>query len=160
MVALSCCVPPIRIDAVVGLTVTPVTRIGLTVMVEVAVLAPSAVVTVMVAVPTLTPVTKPVALTEATPVLLLLQVTAWFVAFAGAMVALNCCVPPINIDAVVGDTLTPVTKIGLTVITLVAVLEPSCVVTVMVAVPTLTPVTRPVALTEATAVLLLLQVTF
>jgi hypothetical protein len=62
-------------------------------------------------------------------------------------------------DAVVGLTVTPVTNIGLTVITLVAVLEPSCVVTVMVAVPTDTPVTSPDALTVATAVLLLLQVT-
>ena len=67
--------PPIRIDAVVGLTVTPVTRIGLTVMVDVAVLAPSAVVAVIVAVPTDTPVTSPVALTVATALLLLLQVT-------------------------------------------------------------------------------------
>jgi hypothetical protein len=81
------------------------------------------------------------------------------VAFAGAIVADNCCVPPIRIEAVVGDTLTPVTSIGLTVITLVAVLEPSCVVIVMVAVPTETPVTSPVTLTVATAVLLLLQVT-
>ena len=68
--------------------------------------------------------------------------------------------PPINMDAVVGLTVTPVTKIGFTVMTEVAVLEPSCVVTVIVAVPTLTPVTSPVALTVATAVLLLLQVTF
>jgi hypothetical protein len=75
------------------------------------------------------------------------------------MVEVNCCVPLIRIEAVVGDTLMPVTRIGLTVITLVAVLEPSCVVTVMVAVPTDTPVTSPVALTVATAVLLLLQVT-
>ena len=67
--------------------------------------------------------------------------------------------PPINIEAVVGLTVTPVTKIGLTVITDVAVLAPSAVVTVMVAVPTETPVTRPVALTVATAVLLLLHVT-
>ena len=79
---------------------------------------------------------------------------------AGAMVALSCCVSPINIEAVVGLTVTPVTKIGLTVITLVAVLEPSAVVTVMVAVPTDTPVTRPVALTEATALFELLQVRF
>ncbi len=81
------------------------------------------------------------------------------VAFAGAIVAANCCVPPIRIEAVVGDTLTPVTSIGLTVITLVAVLEPSCVVKVMVAVPTETPVTSPLALTVATAVFELLQVT-
>jgi hypothetical protein len=160
MVAFNCCVPPIRIDAVVGLAVTPVTNIGLTVMTLVAVLAPSAVVTVMVAVPTLMPVTRPVALTVATAVLLLLQVTAWFVALAGAIVADNCWVPPINIEAVVGDTLTPVTNIGFTVMVDVAVLAPSAVVTVMVAVPTLIPVTSPVALTVATAVLLLLQVTF
>ena len=82
------------------------------------------------------------------------------VAFAGAMVALSCCVPPIKIEAVVGDTLTPVTNIGFTVMVEVAVLAPSAVVTVMVAVPTLIPVTSPVALTVATAVLLLLQVTF
>jgi hypothetical protein len=75
-------------------------------------------------------------------------------------VAANCCVLPINIEAVVGDTLTPVTKIGLTVITDVAVRAPSAVVTVMVAVPTLMPVTRPVGLTLATDVLLLPQVTF
>ena len=74
--------------------------------------------------------------------------------------ALSCCVPPIKIEAVVGDTLTPVTNIGFTVMVDVAVLAPSAVVTVMVAVPTLIPVTSPVALTVATAVLLLLQVTF
>ncbi len=73
--AVNCCVPPIRIDAVVGDTVTPVTRIGLTVMVEVAVRLPSAVVAVMVAVPTEIPVTNPVALTIAIDVLLLPQVT-------------------------------------------------------------------------------------
>jgi hypothetical protein len=67
-------VPPIRIDAVVGLTVTPVTRIGLTVMVEVAVKLPSAVVAVMVAVPTEIPVTNPLVLTVAIDVLLLPQV--------------------------------------------------------------------------------------
>ena len=76
------------------------------------------------------------------------------------MVAESCSVPPIRIEAVVGDTVTPVTRIGLTVMVDVAVLDPSCVVTVIVAVPTDTPVTSPVALTVATAVLLLLQVTF
>ncbi len=81
-------------------------------------------------------------------------------ALTGAIVADNCCVPPIRMDAVVGDTLTPVTKIGLTVITDVAVRAPSVVVTVMVAVPTEIPVTNPLVLTVATDVLLLLQVTF
>jgi hypothetical protein len=159
IVELSCCVPPINIEAVVGDTLTPFTSIGLTVITLVAVLEPSAVVTVIVAVPTDKPVTSPVALTVATAVLLLLQVTFWFVALAGAIVAVNCCVPPIKIEAVVGDTLTPVTSIGFTIMTDVAVKLPSAVVTVIVAVPTETPVTRPVALTVATAVLLLLQVT-
>ena len=81
------------------------------------------------------------------------------VALAGAIVADNCCVPPINIEAVVGDTLTPVTKIGLTVITDVAVRAPSAVVTVIVAVPTEIPVTNPVVLTVATALFELLHVT-
>ena len=75
------------------------------------------------------------------------------------MVAESCSVPPIRIEAVVGDTVTPVTRIGLTVITLVAVLAPSAVVTVIVAVPTEIPVTNPVALTVAIDVLLLPQVT-
>ncbi len=82
------------------------------------------------------------------------------VALTGAIVADNCCVPPINIEAVVGDTLTPVTKIGLTVMVDVAVNDPSTVVTVMVAVPTEIPVTNPLVLTVAIDVLLLLQVTF
>jgi hypothetical protein len=47
-----------------------------------------------------------------------------------------------------------------TVITQVAVLLPSTLLTVMVAVPALTPVTIPVFDTVATAVLLLLHVTF
>ena len=48
---------------------------AVTVMADVAVLLPSAVVTVIVAVPTATAVTKPVALTVATAVLLDCQVT-------------------------------------------------------------------------------------
>ena len=147
IVADNCCVPPIRIEAVVGDTLTPVTRIGLTVITLVAVLEPSAVVTVMVAVPTLRPVTNPLLLTVAIDELLLLQVTAWFVALAGAMVALSCCVPPIKIEAVVGDTLTPVTKIGLTVMVEVAVKLPSAVVTVMMAVPGETALTCPLETT-------------
>ena len=159
IVAVNCCVPPIKIEAVVGDTLTPVTSIGFTEITLVAVLEPSCVVTVMVAVPTDTPVTSPLALTVATAVFELLQVTLWFVAFAGAIVAANCCVPPIKIEAVVGLTVTPVTRIGLTVMTEVAVKLPSAVGTVRVAVPTETPVTSPVALTVATAVFELLQVT-
>ena len=62
-----------------------------TVTVQVAVLLePSAVLTVMVALPFITAVTRPVLLTVATDVLLLLQVTLLFVALLGVMVADNC----------------------------------------------------------------------
>ena len=164
IVAVNCCAPFAGMDADVGLTVTPVTFTvaAVTVIAEVAVFAPSCVVTVIVAVPAATPVTNPAALTVATPVLLLLQLTFWFVALAGAIVAVNCCVPFTVIDAEVGLTVTPVTftVAAVTVIAEVAVFAPSCVVTVIVAVPAATPVTNPAALTVATLVLLLLQLTF
>ena len=57
---------------------------------QVAVLLPSVVFTVMVAVPAATAVTKPVALTVATAVLLDVQVTALLLALAGASVAVSC----------------------------------------------------------------------
>ncbi len=129
-------------------------------MALVAVLPPSCVVTVMVAVPAATAVTRPAVLTVATAVLLLLHVTFLLVALAGATVAVNCCVEPIFTVAVVGLTVTPVTTTGVTVMALVAVLLPSCVVTVIVAVPTATAVTKPAVLTVATEALLLLHVTF
>ena len=65
--------------------------------------------------PTLKAVTKPVAFTVATAEFEVDQVTVLLVAFAGATVAVNCCVPPTNIEAVDGATVTPVTNIGLTV---------------------------------------------
>ena len=79
----------------------------------------------MVAVPTLTAVTKPVELTVATAALEVDQLTVLLVAFVGATVAVSCCVPPTNIEAVEGVTVTPVTKIGLTVIDDVEVKPPS-----------------------------------
>ena len=63
----------------------------------------------MVAVPAVTPVTKPDALTVATAVLLDDQVTFWSEAFDGATVAVSCCVKPAAMLAVVGLTETPVT---------------------------------------------------
>jgi hypothetical protein len=65
--------------------------------------------TVIVALPADTPVTTPDELTVATALLLVLQVTDLFVALDGNTVAVSCCVPPTFNDAVVGDTLTPVT---------------------------------------------------
>ena len=73
-----------------------VTGIGsggvVTVMVHVAVLLPSSVVTVMVAVPAPIAVTKPSSVTVAILLLELDHVTAWLSAFDGATVAVNCTV--------------------------------------------------------------------
>jgi len=112
-VAVNCCVAPAAIDAEVGLTVTPVTATALTVIADVAVLLPSLVVTVIVALPAATAVTKPVELTVATDVLLDDHVTAVLVALLGAIVAVSCCVAPVAIVAEVGLTVTPVTETGL-----------------------------------------------
>ena len=62
-----------------------------TVTVQVAVLLPSSVVTVMVAVPALTAVTVPFC-TVATLVLLLVHVTFWFVALAGIVLLIVACI--------------------------------------------------------------------
>src|SRR5687768_10866841 len=75
-----------------------------TVMVEVAVLPWSCVVTVIVAVPTATAVTSPELFTVATEVLLDDQLTFLFVALAGATVAVSCWVVPTTFDAEVGVT--------------------------------------------------------
>ena len=66
-------------------------------------------VTVIVAVPAATPVTTPAVLTVATLLLLVLQVTFLLVAVLGNTVGTNVVVPPIAIDALVGNTVTPVT---------------------------------------------------
>ena len=77
----------------VGDTDTPVTETVelpiFTVIAEVAVFPPSAVVTVIVAAPLAFPVTKPVELTVATEVLLDDQLTVLLVALDGATVAVN-----------------------------------------------------------------------
>jgi copper chaperone CopZ len=135
---------------------------AVTVTAQVAVLPPSAVVTVIVAFPAATGVTTPEMLTDATEVLLEAQVTLLFVAFDGLTVAVSVPVaPPTVNESVVGLNVTPVTATfcATTVAAQVAVFPPSAVVTVIVAVPAATGVTTP-ALTVATAVLLDDQVTF
>jgi hypothetical protein len=162
-VAVNWTVPPTLMDALVGATLTPVTEtvVVLTVIADVAVNPPSAVLTVMVADPATTPVTSPLELTVAMPVLLDVHVTLLFVAFDGETVAVNWTVPPTLTEALVGATLTPVTEtvVVLTVIADVAVNPPSVVLTVMVADPATTPVTNPLELTVATLVLLEVHVT-
>ena len=102
--------------------VTPVTDIvaGFTVTVQLAVLLPSAVVTVMVAVPAATGVTNPFA-TVATLSLFELQVTALFVALLGATVAVSVSAAPPTVSVrVVLSSVTPITDIGFTVTLAVA----------------------------------------
>jgi len=121
--AVSCCVAPTATLAEAGVTVTPVTEIAIpvTVIALVAVNEPSAVVTVIVASPGATAVTRPVALTVAIAVLLDAHVTALLEASAGIVAAVSCCVAPTATLAVGGDTVTPVTGIGATVSTIVTV---------------------------------------
>lgn len=133
-----------------------------TVTVQVAVLLPSTVLTVIVAVPAATAVTRPLLFTEAILLLLLLQVTFLLVAFDGAMVGVNCSVlPAVNeVEILFKDT--PVTDMvaAFTVTEQVAVLLPSTVVTVIVALPVAIAVTNPLLFTVATLELLETQDTF
>jgi hypothetical protein len=102
IVATRVSLPPSYKLSVALPSVTPVTRIALgsaaaTVTAQVSVLPPSAVVTVMVAVPSPTALTvaiTPSPLTVATEALLVDQLTALFVASAGATVAVSCTTSP------------------------------------------------------------------
>src|SRR5205809_312061 len=156
-VAVSCTVCPTCTDAVAGFTVTDATGTVLTVIVALP-LCPS-LVAVIVAEPAAPPVTSPLALTVATAVLLLAQVTARpdsGLPFAPFGVAANCTVWPTCTDVVAGLTVTDATGTVLTVM----VAPPLCPsdVAVIVADPAATPLTTPLALTVATAVLPLDQV--
>src|SRR5437867_7722200 len=144
--------------AVAGLTVTEATGTELTVIVA-GPLFPS-LVAVIVAVPAVTPVTSPPALTVATALLLLPQLTGRpdnGLPLPSFEVAASCTVWPTCTDAVPGLTVTDATGTVLTVIVVVP-LCPS-LVAVIVAAPAVTPVTTPLPLTVATAVLLLPQLT-
>ena len=84
-----------RLTSVTGITA------ALTVTTQVAFLPPSLVVTVIVAEPALFAVTRPELDTVATVVLLEDQVTFWFVALVGAIVATRVWVSPSVMDRVV-----------------------------------------------------------
>src|SRR5213592_4503796 len=117
-------------------------------------------VAVMVAEPTVTPVTRPLELTVATEVLLLDQLTVRpdsGLPLASLGVAVSCTVEPTDTVAEAGATLTEATGTCTTVMADVP-LCPS-LVAVIVAVPATLPVTSPLQLTVATVVLLLTQVT-
>lgn len=155
IVAVNVSLAPTVIDSVVLFNETPVTGI-VTVTVHVAVLLPSAVVTVIVAVPPPFAVTVPLE-TVATEVFELLHVTFVLDAFEGVMVAVSVPVllTPERVIVVLSRE-TPVTGI-VTVTEHVTVLSPA--LAVMVAVPLPTAVTLPLASTVATEVLELDQVT-
>jgi hypothetical protein len=158
-VALSWRVLLVKRPALVLSRLTPVTGV-VTVIADVAVKPPSAVVTVIVVVPTATPVTRPEELTVATVVALLDQLRAVLVAVAGTSAAASCCVLPIAMLVLVGLRLTPVTVTVFTVTAQVAVKLPSAVFTVTVAVPTFMAFTSPADETVATVVSELVQETF
>jgi hypothetical protein len=162
-VAVNCSVVPGSKKRLVLLKDIPVTGIvGIkTVTSQLVFLLPSAVVTVMVAVPLDIPVTNPVDKTVATDGALLVQVISLFVALAGNTVAINCSVESIAKERPVLFNDTPVTGIVgvVTVTSQLAFLLPSTVVTAMVAVPFAILVTNPVDETVATDGVLLVQVT-
>ena len=87
------------------------TVLGLTVTAHVAVFPPSAVVTVISAVPTALAVTVPSFPTVATSSLLDFQVTFLFVALSGVTVAVSFSVLPTSMVVAVLLRLTPVTEI-------------------------------------------------
>ena len=131
-----------------------------TVTLQVAVLAPSAVVAVITAVPTATGETSPEELTLAMALLLEVQDTLVFVALAGVMVATKGpAAPPAVRFMEVVFRLTPVTgtEAAETITLQVPVLAPSAVVAVITAAPTATGETRPEELTLAMALLLEVQ---
>ena len=136
---------------------TPVNDVSKIVTLHVAVLPPA--LAVIVTSPSFTPVTTPLPLTVAIDVLLEDQVTDLFVALSGFTVAVIVPVLPGAIVMLLLFRLTPVTATSLTVTLQVAVLPPTAVFAVMVAVPAFTPFTTPELLTVATAVLLELHVT-
>ena len=157
----SCTVPPtVRLGAV-GDTETDATGTGagaVTVTADVPV-CPS-LNAVMVAEPALTAVTRPLELTDATPVLELVQVTVRPVRtlpFASRVTADSCIVPPIVRLGAVGETETVATGTGAGgggAVT-VSAAEPFCpsLVAMMLVEPAFNAVTTPLLLTEATPAL-------
>ena len=106
--------------------------------------------------PTALPVTIPVEATVATPELLEVHVTSWFVAFDGLIDFDNWLLPFTANVIAAGATLTPLTETFalFTVTVALAVFAPSVVLTVITAVPTVFAVINPVLDTLATASLL------
>ena len=125
-------------------------------------LLPSVVLAVIIAVPGFFAVTRPLLLTVATELLLVVHVTVLFVALLGSTVADNCMeYPSVNSALVLFKEIDVArTTFCLTVTEQDALrLLPSVVVAVMVALPGDFAVTRPLLLTVATELLLVVHVT-
>ena len=157
-------VSPTEIVFEVGLTLTPVTAtVPVTVTLQVAVFPPSAVVTVIVAVPAFTPVRTPLllSLNLAIEVSLLVHVTFLSVASEGVIFAVSVTVLPIATVGTDGEIATPVTGLAppSTLNVQEAVYPPSSVVAVTVAVPALIAVTLPFESTLTILLLLVLHLT-
>jgi hypothetical protein len=156
--AVNCCVAPVKMLAVLGVTATEATG-AITVTVALPVI-PS-LVAAMVAVPAATAVTMPEGLfTVATAMLLVDHVTerpVKVLPLPSRSVAVNCCVAAGKMLAVLGVTATEAT--GAITVTVALPVIPS-LVAAMVAVPAATAVTMPEGLfTVATAMLLVDHVT-
>ena len=140
-------VSPTFISSEDGDTETPVTEtvVDVTVTLQVDVLPPSTVVTVIVALPAFLPVTTPSEETVATLVLLDDQVRDLFVASEGYTFAVSVEESPtLNVkDVLVRPTLVTGISFFDTVTVHVAVLPPSAVLTVIVDVPAFFAVTKP-----------------
>jgi len=114
--AVSCVDLPTVIVADEGVTVTEAT--GARVTVRVAVADRLSLVATIVVLPVDTPTPRPLALTVATAGLLLTQVTTRPASGLPAEsngAAMNCCAPPTNMSAVVGDRVSDATDTELTV---------------------------------------------
>lgn len=150
-VAESCTVCPGVSDAVPGVSVTEATAASVTDTLAVPLCPPLE--AVMVALPAATAVIWPLALTVATPVLLLVHVTARpasTVPLVSLSVAVSCAVPPTVRLVVDGETVTDATAAGdaAATVTCAVPLTPS-LVAVMIAAPTATAVTIPLVDTVA-----------
>ena len=143
-----------------GITVISSTEtvFGFTVTSQNAIFPPSWVEATMVVLPAFNASTIPVLPTIATAGSLLLQFMVGLVALEGDTAAINCSdFPSSNISSGLFSVMLFTGTI--TVTTQVAVLPPSCVVAVIVAVPGMRAETTPLAVTVATLLLVLVQFT-
>ena len=152
-VAVSVVVPSTLSDASVTLSVIDSANVATMVILQEAErLEPSVVVAVIVASPTATAVTLPLASTVATASFDDFQVTDLSVVVAGAIVALRVNVSvALSVADVLSNEIEVASVLATVILQVADLLEPSAVVAAIVASPTATAVTLPLASTVATA---------